>query len=212
VRAWGPARARGSRNGGGQQRRPHRARALTRARKPRPPSPTNCVGEGVYFRQPEARFVDGLREGRAPPSPTLPHKLRGGGRNGTGSRRAIEFSPSPRGTSGEGAGGRGPRGRSVMSAAELRSVGNPTSPGFFGGGGRGLRARWGRLPARRPFRRAPTPFSPSPGAVCRVRGPGRGGHVGNSPLSPRAVGRIFLRGGRRARVPRHPQSKSTSSP
>jgi hypothetical protein len=147
------------------------------------------------------------RARRAPPSPTLPHELRGEGGNCSGSvaegasRPAGALSPdglfarssqrpsTPPPTSGEGWGsrrftalrlvwqfgeqiprnhrrgcaqqhrsspplreeraGRGPGGGAPAGAVRcpspslILSVTQPP-PGFFGGGGRGLRARWGR--------------------------------------------------------------------
>jgi hypothetical protein len=142
------------------------------------------------------------------PLPDPPPQTAWGRENGGVSAGfAMQFSPSPRGTSGEGAGGRGPRGRSVMSFAEPRSVGGPRvqrdvfrrasirrqpqpPPGFFGGGGRGLRARWGRSPARGTLRRVSMPFSPSPRGTSGEGAGGRGPR-GRSVMSfaePRSVG------------------------
>jgi hypothetical protein len=100
------------------------------------------------------------------------------GRCGRASNHAgeprVQFSPSPRGTRGEGAGGRGPP-RAQCDAHRRASHGRQPQPppGFFGGGGRGLRARWGRC-GRAP-NHAGEPrvqFSPSPRGT---RGEGAGG-------------------------------------
>jgi hypothetical protein len=132
----------------------------------------------------------------APPSPTLPHKLRGGGRTErhvrsragfrASGRRANEFATTstrspPAWTGGGGAGSKYlPRQRvatkSRQSGHDLRETVQPP-PGFFGGGGRVLRARWGRC-GRAPF--------PPPSRECSSpplheerggRGPGGGGHA-----------------------------------
>src|SRR5688500_3224225 len=76
-----------------------------------PPSPAR--GRGYKRREHlRAASVGAARDGGPPPSPALPHKLRGGGRTAETRRSGIEFSPLPR--SGGGAGGGGPVGRSSL--------------------------------------------------------------------------------------------------
>jgi hypothetical protein len=100
--------------------------------------------------QPQRHPSDGPVRGPHPPGQCLSRHDR---------RSAPQFSPSPRGTSGEGAGGRGPRGRSAMPVAEPHTVphANP-SPEVGGGVGRRREERAKRRPgerARVAQRRAP---------------------------------------------------------
>jgi hypothetical protein len=75
---------------------------------------------------------------QAPPSPTLPRKLRGGGRTAEAVSGAIEFSPFSRAAGERGRGRGGLSDASSMHVAEPGSIGNPNLPQQFWG-------RWARF-------------------------------------------------------------------
>jgi hypothetical protein len=83
----------------------------------------------------------------APPSPALPHKLRGGGRTATASTWRGRILPSPRGTSGEGP----LSGASSMHVAAPQSIGNPNLPQQFWGRWARFTSPEGENPSRRSF-------------------------------------------------------------
>ena len=130
----------------------------------------------------KAEFV----AGGAPPSPTLPHKLRGGGRcDGRSCRSpAPKSSPSPRGTSGEGAGRCAAAGeaavRELASCRRARPGAASRSPplprGFWRDG-------------REVIERVGAPREPPVGSTpprCRTQSPSS--HLAKKPATPPGYG------------------------
>jgi hypothetical protein len=148
------------------------------------------------------RLVDGVRRRpRAPPSPTLPRKLRGGGRSrAEGARRGRSLSPLPR--AGEGAALRPrvralagavrrlpPRDRILPSPRETSGEGSGRGPRAGASGmlfvarcegprlGDGLGGVRGRPPPR------PSPANCAGEGGCVQKGAGRGGSLSPLPLA-----------------------------
>jgi hypothetical protein len=144
--------------------------------------------EGGVVAGPEVlRMVSG--EQRAPPSPALPRKLRGGGRTAGSVRSGIEFSPFSRGAGERGRGRGGPvRTQPDPFRRTLISRPHPTSPRVFWGrwasnaSPEGARGRQDAVEA--------LSTSPFPHAVCGGRA-GDGGACPSDETLPLRYFRTF---------------------